>query len=415
MRQDEVKTNSLLASRVETIGKRMEQLALISEMEIGIYRPFASASAKKARQVVEEWCLLSHLNCAVDGIGNLIVTTTSHSADKKTFYVGSHIDTVINAGKYDGILGFLLALDLLEFGAEGLPFNVAAVAFADEEGVRYSTAYLGSHVFAGTFNQQLLERLDDEGISMREAIRPFGEGALEHSAICPKDFEGYLEVHIEQGPVLESGNSPLGIVNTIAGQKRALIAFEGKAGHAGTVPMTMRQDAVLGAAAFALEVERCASIRKEQLVATTGKWRVGPNATNVIADYAQVSLDVRSGNAQLLDEAYTELKAAAAHIAKHRKLKLTWELTQTNEPTVMDESLKERLHSALVAIDVPVRYLDSGAGHDAVVVAGLGPVAMLFVRSKDGLSHHPDEFTSAEDIAKAIEATGQFFLTFRSQ
>lgn len=404
-----------ISERTHKLISRIEAMASISENENGIYRPFASKSGLKCHDLIFSWCKSSQLIVKKDAIGNLIISQPDETKHTRSFYMGSHIDTVVNAGKYDGILGFLLALDQLENNHQGLPFNLRAIAFSDEEGARYSTAYLGSGVFSGCFDMQLLDRKDDLKISMKEAITQFGGKieALSNDHEKAESFAGYLEVHIEQGPVLEDRNVPIGVVEKIAGQCRALMTYRGKAGHAGTVPMLLRKDASMAAAELAMAVESYAKEHTSKLVATTAKWTVAPNAGNVIPDYAQISLDLRSGDSEFLKIAYQKIHDMAKEIGESRGLGFEWDLTLSNDPVEMDLELKERLGKAVTAGGIENNVLNSGAGHDAVVVANLGPVAMLFVRCKEGISHHPDESVTTEDIMKTIEVCDHFFETYK--
>ena len=309
----------------------------------------------------------------------------------KTLLLGSHLDTVINAGKYDGPLGVLAALaavELLRAASVELPFHVEIVGFSDEEGVRYQTTYLGSRAMAGTLTARDLEIVEEKGI--------------EAAKRDPADILAYAEVHIEQGPVLEAAGVALGAVNGIAGQTRARVEFTGSAGHAGTTPMEMRRDALCAAAEFILKVERCG------VTATVGQIEAEPGASNVIPGRVTLSVDVRHlADAQRLD-AVEDLEARAAAIARRRGVTLQWTTVQQTASVICDPRLSELMHAAAIRHEPRAPALPSGAGHDAAAIAAICPVAMLFVRCKAGLSHHPDESVDEADASKAVAALADF-------
>jgi allantoate deiminase len=284
------------------------------------------------------------------------------------------------------------------------------VGFADEEGLRYHTAYLGSKVLAGAFDPQYLALADAEGIVMADAIRAFGgdPGALHLDQRSGHDLLGYCEVHIEQGPVLEARDLPVGVVSAISGQARLSVGFRGEAGHAGTVPMSMRRDALCAAAEFALAVEALAR-GKEGLVATLGQLAVEPGASNVIPGRATLSLDVRHMDDAMREQATGQLREEAGQIAGRRRVTLDWQLLQQHPSVPCSPDLTERLARAVEeTLGRPALRLPSGAGHDAVTMSGLTQVAMLFVRCKGGVSHNPAESVQVEDVAVAIEVMGRF-------
>jgi allantoate deiminase len=282
-------------------------------------------------------------------------------------------------------------------------------AFADEEGLRFHTSYLGSKVFAGTFDPAYLELRDPDGITLAEVIREMGGDpeALPGDRRAAGDLLGYCEVHIEQGPVLEAEGLPVGVVSAIAGQTRFSLTFEGEAGHAGTVPMSMRRDALCAAADFVLAVEALGKSR-EGLVATVGQMEVEPGASNVIPGRAALSLDVRHIADAVREEAGRLLRDRAEEICEKRDVALAWNVLQSNPSTPCDPALAGKLARAVEAAGYTVRYLPSGAGHDAVTMSAIAPAAMLFVRCKGGISHNPAESVLAEDVEAAIQVTGRF-------
>jgi allantoate deiminase len=326
--------------------------------------------------------------------------------------MGSHLDTVRDAGKYDGPLGVLVAIAcverLRELG-ERLPFALEVVAFADEEGLRYHTAYLGSNVLAGSFDPAYLDMADEDDVTVSEAIRAFGGNpdALAHDKRSGEDLLGYCEVHIEQGPVLEAEGLPVGVVSAISGQTRLNVHFNGEAGHAGTVPMRLRRDALCAASEFVLAVEALARER-EGLVATVGQASVEPGASNVIPGHVQMSLDVRHIDDAIREQACKQLREQAEQICARRQVALEWQHLQSSRSVRCASHLAGMLAQAVERAGYAPRYLPSGAGHDAVPMSGLTDVAMLFVRCKGGVSHNPAESVAVEDVAVAIEVMGEF-------
>jgi allantoate deiminase len=329
--------------------------------------------------------------------------------------MGSHLDTVRDAGKYDGPLGVLVAIacvECLHERVERLPFAIEVAAFADEEGLRYHTAYLGSKVLAGSFDPAYLDLADEDGITMSEAIRAFGgdPDVLAHDKRPGEDLLGYCEVHIEQGPVLEAEGLPVGVVSAISGQTRLNVHFNGEAGHAGTVPMRLRRDALCAASEFVLAVEALARTQ-EGLVATVGQAGVEPGASNVIPGHVSMSLDVRHIDDATREQACNQLQEQAEQICARRQVALEWQHLQSSPSVRCASHLAGMLAQTIETAGYTPRYLPSGAGHDTVPMSGLTDVAMLFVRCKGGISHNPAESVAVEDVAVAIEVMGAFLDT----
>lgn len=326
--------------------------------------------------------------------------------------VGSHIDTVPDAGAYDGVLGVVLAIELVAAARrEGLSLAIEVIAFSEEEGVRFGVPFLGSRAAAGRFDPALLALRDPDGVTLEGALRNFGLDPSElDKALVSAEALGFLEIHIEQGPVLEAENLSLAVVTAIAGQTRCEVGFHGQANHAGTTPMHLRQDALAGAAEWIGAVESLARshLGEATLVATTGKILAEPNAGNVIAGQVRVSLDVRSDRDSVRQDAVEELIRKAEAIAVQRGLR--WESkVQMEQPAVpMDEQLTALLAEAVEAAGHPARKMPSGAGHDAMVMATRLPTAMLFLRSPGGISHHPAEAVREQDVAAALHAAALF-------
>ncbi|WP_324670654.1 allantoate amidohydrolase [Hymenobacter sp. GOD-10R] len=400
-------------TRAAHIMRRIQELATISEDTQGITRTFGTPAFVAGRDLVQSWMQAAGLAVRVDSIGNLRVRLTSKNLTAKTFVLASHIDTVVNAGKFDGPLGVLLGLDMLEQLMQQqvqLPFHLELIAFSDEEGVRYHTTYLGSKVVTGAFDQSLLQRRDAKGITLAEAITTMGGNVeqLASDAIPAADWLGYFEVHIEQGPVLWERDIPVAVVTAIAGQQRVEVTFQGMAGHAGTVPMDMRQDALAGAAEFVLAVEQFGLAHKENIVATVGKLDVRNAASNVIPGEVTCSLDLRSADATRLASAYDALYATTEGIVRSRNLVLRWELIQYTAPITCDTALNKKLAQAITESGHEVVSLVSGAGHDAVPISVVSPATMMFVRCFKGISHNPLENVEERDLAATLQVVDRF-------
>ncbi len=398
--------------RATQILQRIEELARLSETPGQLTRTYGSPAMGRANQLVGQWLRAAGLTPSVDAIGNLIGRAPVKTAKRKTLLLGSHLDTVRNAGKFDGPLGVLLGIACVEAcRAEGrqLPFDLAVIGFADEEGVRFQTTYLGSRVVAGTFAPKDLTRRDAAGISLREAVASFGgnPGKLSTARWPATSLVGYLEAHIEQGPVLEQKDLSVGVVTSISGQSRLLVEFIGRAGHAGTTPMSLRADALCAAAEFILAVESQAR-KKAGLVATVGRIQAEPGASNVISGTATLTLDVRHQADATRESAVAALQQAAHKIARLRKMQLHWQPVQQTSSVHCSPPLTRLLAHAVRHHEPRSVALPSGAGHDAAVMAGLTPTAMLFIRCKNGVSHHPDESVKPGDVAVALDVMVDF-------
>jgi allantoate deiminase len=398
--------------RTHKILRRIDQLARITDEPGRLTRVYGSPAMRRANALVARWMREAGMSTSTDAIGNLVGRSTSGRRANKIFLMGSHLDTVRNAGKYDGPLGVVLAIACVEELRREkvqLPFDLAILGFADEEGVRYQTTYLGSRVVAGTFAARDLQRRDAEGILLRDAIRDFG-GAPEklRTARWPaENILGYLEAHIEQGPVLEKNSLAVGVVTSISGQSRLMISFTGSAGHAGTTPMALRKDALCAAAELVLAVE--AHGRKiNGLVATVGRIGAEPGASNVIPGTATLTLDVRHQKDAVRRAAVTHLKKMADQIRRRRGVKVCWQLVQQTASVHCAPDLSRMLEGAVEKYQPRVLSLASGAGHDAAVMSGIAPAAMLFIRCKKGLSHHPAEAVKPGDVTVAGQVMTDF-------
>jgi allantoate deiminase len=393
-----------------TVLRRCDEIAAFSEESGRLTRRFATPALFQAGETVHRWMEAAGMTVRRDAVGNLIGRLAD--GQSRTLLIGSHLDTVRDAGRYDGMLGVLVTIGCLErLRDEGrsLPYAVEVLAFADEEGVRYGTGYLGSSVVAGCFDPADLDRRDSDGVTLGDAVRAFGGDPEGLASACrePTDLIGYYEVHIEQGPVLEAEGVPLGVVTAIAGQSRTRITFTGEAGHAGTVPMALRRDALCGAAEFVSAVEAFAR-EQDDVVATVGQLEVDPGASNVIAGRVTLSLDVRHTSDLVRKAVGTRLSEGARAIANARGLALEWNALQETRAVDCSTELTERVAEAVVASGHPTVRLASGAGHDAVMLSTIAPIAMLFVRCAGGISHNPAEAVTVHDVAAAIDASTRF-------
>lgn len=399
-------------ARAARIAARIDALASISDEVTCLSRMYGTRAFREGSLLIQQWMQEAGLQTRVDAIGNVRGRWNASRPNAKTLVIASHMDTVVNAGKFDGPLGILMGLDLLENQrqlGQALPFHVELIAFCDEEGVRFHTTYLGSKVVAGAFNPELLTRKDASGTILEAVVRELGcdPDQIPEAAMASNDWLGYFEIHIEQGPVLYESQIPVGIVTDIAGQKRVNVSFTGVAGHAGTVPMHMRQDAFCAAAAFALEVERIASAR-DNVVATVGKLDIVHAASNVIPGLVRCSVDVRSPTETTLTEAYLALQNTCLQIGKQRGVTVDWQLIQETAPVSCDAQLTNSLASAIEASGYHVVKLVSGAGHDGVPIAQVSPIAMLFVRCYQGISHNPLENVDLTDLKAALVVADRF-------
>ena len=391
-----------------TALERADALAACTEDPARLTRRFATPALAQAGDLVLGWMRDAGMTASRDAIGNVVGRWEPPGlpAGARTVLLGSHLDTVRDAGRYDGMLGALIALAVVESARErrGPPFAVEVLGFADEEGVRYGTAYLGSSVVTGTFDRSTLDRRDADGIAMADAIAAFGgdPAALETARRDPADLLGYVEVHIEQGPVLEAEDLPVGVVTGIAGQTRADVVFTGVAAHAGTVPMALRRDALAGAAEWIGAVE-ARGRAVDGLVATVGEATVTPGASNVIPGRVALSLDVRHPDDAVRDAAVADLRTRAEEVAGARSLHAAWTEVQATGAVTCAPGLSRALETAIEDTGVRLVRLPSGAGHDAAVMARICDVAMLFVRCAGGVSHNPAEAVTAADVAVAID------------
>jgi allantoate deiminase len=399
-------------SDAETVMARCDLLGSCSIEAERLTRPYGTDAMGQAHAHVSAWMREAGMTAHRDNIGNLRGRYEGSAPDSPTLFLGSHLDSVRDAGKYDGPLGVVIAIaavQRLHDHGKHLPYAIEVLAFADEEGLRFGTTYLGSRAIAGTFDAADLERVDAAGISAAEAVRASGgdPDRISDDRWRGGKLIGYCEVHIEQGPVLEASGVPVGIVSAIAAQARHRITFKGVAGHAGTVPMNGRRDALAAAAEFVLAVEADAHTHVGE-VATVGQLDVRPGAANVIPGQAVLSLDVRHPDEAMRAEASQRLLERAREIAVRRRVEIDSQVLMENPSVPFSGPLTALLARAAKEVGQPDAMLPSGAGHDGVAMSAIADIAMLFVRCKGGVSHNPAESVTTADVSVALDVLGHF-------
>lgn len=397
------------------IMERCDALARCSETPGALTRVFLSEPSRAANRLVLDWMEQAGMQARVDAIGN--VRGRFGPADGPALVLGSHLDTVRDAGRYDGALGVIAAIECVQALAESgarLPFAVEVIGFGDEEGVRFGTTLLGSRALAGTFDAALLARRDACGTSLAEAMRANGldPERIAESAMRKEDVLAYAELHIEQGPVLESEGLAVGVVSAISGFTRLEAHLCGSAGHAGTVPMALRRDALAGAAECVGVIEAIAAA-EPRLVATVGRLEVRPGAINVIAGEASFSVDVRSAEDLVREAAVGEILRRIREIAARRGLRAELRELQSQRAVACAPWLMAQFADAIRGEGLPVRALASGAGHDGLAMSAIADIGMLFVRCKGGVSHHPAESVCMHDAEIAAGVLARFVSDFR--
>ena len=390
--------------RAAEVVARCKRLASFSEDAGSTRRTFVSPPMRDCHREISNWLTAAGAEVVVDAVGNLRGFYSAAESGAPRVLIGSHLDTIPNAGAYDGVLGVVLAAALLEaLNGRRLPFGIEVVGFSEEEGVRFGTPFIGSRALVGGLDEELLNRQDANGISVRTAMENFGLRPAEIARAALGDGTlAYLQFHIEQGPVLDSLGLPLGVVETIAAQTRMEFVFLGRANHAGTTPMHLRHDAIAAAAEWIIAVERTAQSYPD-LVATVGQITVKPGTINVIPGEARLTLDLRHESDDTCAGAGEALVRLAEEIARRRGLTLRRRVLLSQRAVEMDPFLVEQTEEAIRKIGCQPHRMVSGAGHDAMILAEKVPAAMIFLRSPDGISHDPAESVNIEDVAKALE------------
>lgn len=419
----ELRLNDLLDVRLAfgpAIMRHCETLAGYSDSSYNLTCAYMTPAHQQTAAQLATWMREAGMQVTIDAVGNVVGRYESNAPGAKTLMTGSHYDTVRNGGKYDGRLGIVLPIAVvrhLHEQGEQLPFHVEIVGFAEEEGVRFKSTFLGSTAVTGKFDLFLLEQRDADGVSMRDALGAAGHDATTIGAIArdPADLLGYLEVHIEQGPVLLERDLPLGVVTAIAGSSRYLVKLNGLASHAGTTPMTMRRDAASAAAEIILLVEQRCN-QGEALVGTVGQLNVPNGSVNVIAGACLLSLDIRAASDGVRQAAVDDILDGINTICARRQVDVELELLLAASAAPCAPWLMAQLETAVGAVDVVPYALLSGAGHDAMAMAAITDVAMLFTRcGNGGISHNPLETMTADDADIAAQALLHFLRNFKAK
>jgi allantoate deiminase len=391
-------------TRAAKVIARCRELARITDVPGETTRLFLSPATRDAHTLFVWWMRQAGLEARTDNVGNVRAIRKAATDDAPTLLLFSHIDTVPNAGAFDGPLGVVLALATIEeLHATPLPFHIELIAFSEEEGVRFAFPFLSSLAVTGQITLEILARTDKDGITVADAIRNFDldPTRIAESCVLSPNVFAALEVHIEQGPVLEADNASLAVVEAIVGQSRLKLTFEGHANHAGTTPMPLRHDALAAAAQWIVEVERYAA-NYTQLVATVGHIEALPGAMNVVPGTVHVTLDVRHPKDESRHAAVAHLLTKAEAAGDVRGVKVHATALSEQKAVPMNYDLTAKLHQAAERTGHDAKSMFSGAGHDAMILAPHVPTTMLFVRSPGGLSHHPYENVREEDVEAAL-------------
>jgi allantoate deiminase len=381
-----------------------------SEVDGQLTRRFLTPAHEAALRTLTLWITSAGMTARRDAAGSLVGRYEGETPDAPALLIGSHIDSVRNGGRYDGPLGIMLGVDVVEAlrdAGRRLPFAIEVIAFGDEEGSRFSASMSCSRAIAGTLDPAaVLGMVDAEGVSLADAFTAFGldPARITDAARKPSEAIAFLEAHIEQGPVLEAEGLALGVVTAIAAQKRLMVRITGMAGHAGTTPMNLRKDPGPAAAECMLALERICQAGTDNLVGTVGRMTALPGAFNVIPGAVEYSMDIRAETSATRDAAVEAVTAEIQAIAARRGLSATVTLMQALDESPCDPDLTALLEEAVGALGPPPRRLPSGAGHDAMVMAALCPTAMLFIRCEGGISHNPAESVTEADCALAARA-----------
>ncbi|MFT4294456.1 MAG: allantoate amidohydrolase [Micropruina sp.] len=389
---------------------RCDELAALSAVKGSIHRFHLTSQHAWANALVGRWMTEAGLQTRIDAGGNLVGRIEGSSPGLPAVMLGSHIDTVPDAGRYDGPLGVMLAIevvDLLRDAMPGMPCALEVVAFSDEEGARFGSALLGSNAVAGNWRDEWLDQTDVQGTTLRQAFRDFGldPARVRQAARRPDELVAYLEAHIEQGPLLEAYGRPLGVVTSIAGARRFALSVTGEARHAGGTPYDRRRDALVGASFAVLAIESIA--RRRDIIGTVGEIHAYPGAVNVVPGRVEFSLDLRAETDAERDAGWAEILDTITGVCQERNLEFHWVEEHRARAVACAGWLRQAIADAVAVADpeaeeVPMLY--SRAGHDAMVMADVTDIGMLFIRCEDGISHAPAEAVTPWDVALAVEA-----------
>ena len=398
------------------IMERCEALARHSELPGGLTRVFLSPEQRAATDKVLGWMRDAGMEAKLDAIGNAAGRYEGNRPGLPCLMLGSHLDTVRDAGKYDGMLGVISAIECvhaLNAAKKRLPFAIEVVGFGDEEGVRFGTTLLGSRAVAGIFDQKVLNAADSTGKTMSQALTEYGLDPKQIPVVARKKGQvlAYAELHIEQGPVLEAEGLAVGVVTAINGFSRLRVTLRGAAGHAGTVPMKLRRDALAGAAECILATEKISKGHSE-LVGTVGRLEAKPGAINVIPGEVMFTVDVRAPQDALRNDAVSQIRAEIESISRKRDLQTAIEILQEFGVTACAPRLMEQMDRAVASQGFKVRRLPSGAGHDGMALGAITDICMLFVRCKGGISHSPLESITQDDAAAGVRVLLSFIEQF---
>lgn len=390
-------------------ARRIDELGAISDDPLCLTRTFLSPALERAKALVARWMNEAKLEVFEDQAGNLIGRRSSEDRDAGTVICGSHLDTVRNGGRFDGAMGVVAGILAASQIETPLPYHLEIIGFSDEEGVRFQTTYLGSRFYAGRLGASERASTDRFGISVQEAIDSHVPGFP--APPLRKRPLGYVEAHIEQGPVLESARCALGIARAIAGQTRARVAISGKSGHAGTTPMRLRRDALAGAAECITIIERFAA-EKDRLVATVGELEIPHAASNVIPGHVEFTIDIRDMSDATIEQFSRDLFSTLKDRMRLRGLESRIEFPMMSPAVRCSALLTDHLYNLVTARQGKCIEIVSGAGHDVVALAEITETALLFVRCRDGLSHHPDEYVASEDLGAVVDVLKTFLANF---
>jgi len=421
-------TTAVEPSDIVALGARasamIDELGLISAEPERLVRLYLTPEHRRAADLVASWMREAGMEVAEDALGTVrghfSAAGGGSDAAAKRLLLGSHIDTVIDAGKYDGPLGVIVAILAVEHIVRRglkLPIAIDVLAFGDEEGSRFPSTLSTSAACAGVFDPASLASADRQGVTLTEALKAYGKDprAIPAAAYRRDEVAGYVEVHIEQGPVLEQNNEPLGVVTAIIGQSRLNVTLVGEAGHAGTVPMRLRRDALAGAAELILAIERIGREHADKhMVATVGRIKATPGAPNIIPGRVALTVDLRCMSDDVRRSAINQMQGEGWRIVEARRLQVEFEPFHEAATTECAPALQDILAAAIADLGHRPLRLPSGAGHDAQMMARLCPAAMLFVRCRGGLSHNPAEYASPADMGLAVAAVIRFIERFET-